>query len=166
MFSSSVQSAIISLFSSTSSHPLALFSTHSDPALPSDSFIALLSDTSSKPTPAPPAALISEEPGDGDMALRSIGQTVLHIQSPTLQTTYIRTPPRHWTKGKGRAGDLGIKLPWINFQIKDLGRERSLEIGIVDHSGREGRIRCSTFQVRKYAKVVCFYMRLVTSVIH
>lgn len=149
MFSSSVQSAVISLFSSTSSHPLALFSVHSDPSLPSDSFIALLNDTSSKPTPAPPAVLMSEETGGGDMALKSIGHTVLHIQSPTLKTTYIRTPPCHWSKGKGRAGDLGIKLPWIYFQIKDLEREHSLEIGIVDHSGREGRIRCSTFQVSK-----------------
>lgn len=147
MFSSSVQPPVISLFSSTNSHPLALFSVHSDPSLPSDSFVTLLNDASSEPAPVLPGTLISEEATDSELTLKTIGQTVLHIQSPTLKTTFVRVPAADWSKGKGRAGDLGLKLPWVHFQLKDLGRERSLEMGIVDRLGTEGRIRCSTFQV-------------------
>lgn len=46
-----------------------------------------------------------------------------------------------------RRGDLGIEHPWIHLQVRNLHREWSFEVGIVDRSGREGVVRCSTFQV-------------------
>lgn len=141
MFSSAVQPALVSLFSSTSSDPLSLFSTHIDNSLPADSFVALLDDTTSQPQPPSPAQLVpppqiqdGEEHGEG----YTLNQTVLHIQSPTLRTTYIRSPP---------IGTLSMKHPWIHLQVRNMDKEWSFEVGVIDRAGREGVIRCSTFQV-------------------
>ncbi|CAK5274846.1 unnamed protein product [Mycena citricolor] len=68
-----------------------------------------------------------------------LDQTVLHIQSPTLPTTFIRCPP-------GDTTVVGLKHPWIHLQVRDLGREWSLELGVADRAGTEGVIRLSTFK--------------------
>ncbi|KAI0077355.1 hypothetical protein K474DRAFT_1684346 [Panus rudis PR-1116 ss-1] len=147
MFQSVIQPGIVSLFSSTGSDSLALFSSNTDPALPSDSFICLLNDATSEPSPPPPQTLIkpptlsaggpdNDENNEG----HTLAQTVLHIQSPTLPTTFIRCPP------SGSSTSLGLKHPWIHIQVRNMGREWSFEVGVVDRAGREGVIRCSTFQ--------------------
>ncbi|KAG7095359.1 hypothetical protein E1B28_006118 [Marasmius oreades] len=136
MFSATLQPGIVSLFSSTSSDPLFLFSTHIDESLPSDSLIHFVDDETSEPGPPHPASLIKIS-GTG----HALCQTVLHLQSPTLPTTFIQSPP-HGSDYQS----LGLKHPWIHFQIRNLERECSIEIGIVDQMGREGRIRLSTFQ--------------------
>ncbi|ESK86357.1 transcription factor iib [Moniliophthora roreri MCA 2997] len=143
LFSAALQPGTVSLFSSTGSNPLFLFSQDTDKALPSDSFIHLLNDESSEPLPAEPAKLIqlpvistSEDAGQG----LTLVQSVLHIQSPTLRTTFIRVPAR------GSDQILGLKHPWLHIQVRNLGREWSFEVGIVDHAGREGILRLSTFQ--------------------
>lgn len=153
MFSSSVQPAIVSLFSSTGSDPLSLFASRTDGSLPSDSFVCLLNDSTSQPVPEPPRALITPSIEDEDNSPNyTLDQTVLHIQSPTLQTTYIRCPPpqrRANVTSRGNAGGhLGLKHPWVHLQVRNLGREWALEVGVVDLSGREGVVRCATFQVR------------------
>lgn len=145
MFSASVQPALVSLFSSTSSDPLALFAVQTDPALPADSVVCLLEDASSSPSPPPPAKLIAPPVLTLDSGQRAeegyaLSQTVLHIQSPTLRTTYIRCPP---TPG----GVLGMKHPWIHLQVRNMEKEWSFEAGIVDRAGRQGVVRFSTFQV-------------------
>ncbi|KDQ58669.1 hypothetical protein JAAARDRAFT_34504 [Jaapia argillacea MUCL 33604] len=149
---SSVQPSLISLFSSTGSQPLSLFSAHTDQSLPADSAIHLLNDSSGCSQAPSPAALISptdinrESDRPEDYALN---QTVLHIQSPTLRTTYIRCPPTHRVaeaSGRARSAHLGLKHPWVHFQVRNLGKAWSFEVGVVDQSGREGIIRCSTFQ--------------------
>ncbi|EPS94077.1 hypothetical protein FOMPIDRAFT_1033502 [Fomitopsis schrenkii] len=145
MFAAAVQPALVSLFSSTGSSPLTLFSSRTDKFLPSDSCICLLKDSTSLPFPQPPATLIDvdlaqEELNEADKADYVIDQTVLHIQSPSLRTTHIQCPPLGWR------GDLGIEHPWIHLQVRNLHREWSFEVGIVDRSGREGVVRCSTFQ--------------------
>jgi len=159
MFSGSVQSAIVSLFSSTGSEPLYLWTAKSDSSLPADSIICLLDDTKSTPTPSPPATLISPHPvgvdasgnGSNDVPERighSLTQTVLHIQSPSLTKTYMRCPPQSWVHTRtGREGDLGLKHPWLHIQVRNMGRQWSFELGLVDQTGREGIVRCSTFQV-------------------
>lgn len=163
MFLSALQPPIISLFSSTGDTPLALFSSSRDTALPADSFSCLLNDATSLPQPAEQCALISppvlERVSDDAESTAnsgtgySLANTVLHIQSPTLRTTYVRCPP---TSGDGQV--LGIKHPWIHFQIRSLGREFSLEVGVVDKSGKEGIVRCSTFQVHfcsSFCRMAC-----------
>ena len=145
MFASSVQPPLVSLFSSSSSNCLDLFQTATDSSLLSDSFVCLLHDATSRPGPPAPAKLIaspsiiSEDDGN-DPQGRTLDQTVLHIQSPTLRTTYIRCPA-------SSRPNLGLKHPWLHLQVRNLGREWSFEVGIVDRAGREGILRCSTFQV-------------------
>ncbi|KAF8591245.1 hypothetical protein K439DRAFT_990269 [Ramaria rubella] len=153
MFSTVVQPPILSLFSSASSEPLSLFSVHTDPSLPSDSFVHILDDESSLPEPPLPKTLIKPIKLDGDQDREgdtngfSISTPVLHIQSPTLKFGYIRCPPLNWKRHSAqRDRDLGIKLGWLHMQVRNMGREWSFEVGVVDQSGREGRIRCSTFQ--------------------
>lgn len=148
MFSGSVQPNIVCLFSSTGSQPLSLFSVHVDAALPSDSFVHLLNDRTSLPAP-PGASLISLPKAyrneDAEACVgKQLRQTVLHIQSPTLRTTFIRCPASFSfrTDDKG----LGLKHAWLQIQVRNVGREWSFEVGIVDKTGKHGVIRCSTFQ--------------------
>ncbi|KAL4079505.1 hypothetical protein J3A83DRAFT_4457667 [Scleroderma citrinum] len=163
MFSGNIQPNIVSLFSSTGSQPLSLFSVEVDSALPSDSFVHLLNDATSLPAPSVPASLISlprtfnDEYADDLCSGKHIRQTVLHIQSPTLRTTFIQSPstlsPRVGDKG------LGLKHTWLQIQVRNLGREWSFEVGIADKAGRHGVIRCSTFQVvRNYGSVPLLHL--------
>ncbi|TDL25155.1 hypothetical protein BD410DRAFT_627080 [Rickenella mellea] len=151
MFANTIQPGIISLFSSTGGHPLELFAVHVDDALPEDSAVLLLNDSEIEPKAPPPTTLIrppalrkaSESPQASSRDVLEEGytlcHTVLHIQSPTLRTTYIRCPASSDT-------DLGIRLPRMHVQVRSLGRAFSLEVGVVDVSGVHGSVRCSTFQ--------------------
>lgn len=150
MFAGSVQPDIVSLFSSTGSDPLGLFSLHVDGSLPSDSFFHLLNDSTSLPAPPPPAVLIStpsvyrDEHSDTSQG-HQLSQTVLHIQSPTLRKTFIQCPPS--APSSSGSGGLGLKHTWLHIQVRNLARDWSFEVGIVDKMGRQGIVRCSTFQV-------------------
>lgn len=154
LFPASVQPSIISLFSSTGSDPLSLFRTSVDKLLPSDSFLHFLHDQYSSPPPPPPGSLlhlpkISEQQQDNSSSGHGyeLDQTVLHIQSPTIQTTYIQCPKA----AESRADDaLGVRHPWMHLQVRNLGREWAFEVGIVDHAGRVGIVRLSTFQVKPF----------------
>lgn len=153
MFSGAVQSPVLSLFSSTGSEPLRLFSVHRDSSLSADSFVHLLHDEKSLPLPAPPACLIPSPSIDCSVPETefpdyTLNQTVLHIQSPTLRTTYVHSPPEVPLGAGGQVcDDLWIKHPWMHIQVRNMGREWSLEVGIVDQTGRKGILRLSTFQV-------------------
>ncbi|KIM46925.1 hypothetical protein M413DRAFT_16491 [Hebeloma cylindrosporum] len=153
----SIQPSTISLFSSTGSDPLALFGLSVDKALSSDSFIHLIHDQLSKPLPLPPKTLLHlptldscQEEEDFSKYGRELDQTVLHIQSPTIRTTYIQCPPSYPRSGMigrlERSDELGIKHPWMHLQVRNLGREWSFEVGLVDHAGRAGILRFATFQ--------------------
>jgi hypothetical protein len=158
MFSGAIQPSVLSLFSSTSSDALRLFSVHTDTSMPADSSIHLLHDSTNLYPPSPPANLISStvikaSDGGSESPSYTLNQTVLHIQSPTLQTTYIHTPPVRPSALQSGAVreqqvDLGIKHPWMHVQVRNMGRDWSLEVGLVDQAGRGGILRLSTFQVR------------------
>ncbi|KAH8084343.1 hypothetical protein BXZ70DRAFT_900422 [Cristinia sonorae] len=147
MFSTAVQPGLVSLFSSTNEDPLSLFSVASDGTLPTDSFVCLLKDAS--PDIESPKILVHPHPISSDDEHHNEGyilhQTVLHIQSPTLRTTYIQC-------GKSANGT-GLKHPWIHMQARNMGREWAFEIGIVDRMDREGVVRCSTFQKEPRLKI-------------
>lgn len=167
MFSSSIQPSIVSLFSSTGSDPLSLFSAHTDSSLPSDSLIHLLKDASSLPIPPPPGTLISVPSFEQNTPGYSLEQTVLHMQSPTISTTFIQCPPTNVSTrtsiGYQAAGSqhLGMKHPWMHIQVCNLGREWSFEVGLVDQSGRSGVVRCSTFQVCTcLLSIYCFIQQI------
>jgi len=157
MFLSAVQPSIVSLFSSTGSDPLQLCKIQLDASLPSDSCVHLLHDKKSLPLPPAPAILIpspsmtDRDNDDTGSSGYSLNQTVLQIQSPTIRTTYIQCPPVDTPYQSNRSSatstDLGIKHPWMHVQVRNMGREWSFEVGLVDQSGRMGIIRLSTFQV-------------------
>ncbi|KAF8155584.1 hypothetical protein B0H34DRAFT_789731 [Crassisporium funariophilum] len=129
LFSSAVQPSTISLFSSTGSDPLSLFVLSTDKSLPSDSYIHLYHDQFSEPLAPSPASLLHlPEQGDDPSHGYELDQTVLHIQSPTIRTTYIQCP---------------------TFEV----RARDSTIGIVDHAGRIGVVRLATFQKRPRLKL-------------
>lgn len=48
---------------------------------------------------------------------------------------------------RNASNDLGMEHPWLHMQIRNMGREWSFEVGVVDQGGKEGVVRCSTFQV-------------------
>jgi hypothetical protein len=138
MFASSTQPGVLSIFSSTGSNPLQLFSSRTDGGLPADSFIHLLHDASNSPRPKAPATLVDCLPERG----HALDQTVLHIQSPTIRTTHVRCPRYDDTRG-----DLGLGLPCVHVQVRVMSRPWAFEVGVVDRGGRRGVVRCSTFQV-------------------
>ena len=156
MFKTTVQPPLVSLFSSVGSHPLQLFSTHVDEQLPEDSLIQLLNDSTSSPAPPAPGQLLpppqlplnpsSANSQDEDRLIqlregKTLACTVLHLQSPTLRTTFIRSPPldSHTT--------LGLKHAWVHLQVRNMSKEWAFEVGLVDVLGQEGRVRFATFQV-------------------
>ena len=157
MFKTTVQPPLVSLFSSVGSQPLQLFSTHVDVQLFEDSLIQLLNDATSTPAPPAPGRLLhppqlplrpcSASPQDEEKVTHShegkiLSSTVLHIQSPTLKTTFIHSPPL------GSCMSLGLKHTWMHLQVRNMTKEWAFEIGLVDVLGQEGRVRFATFQVR------------------
>ena len=155
MFSRSFQPSIVSLFSSTGSDPFTgLWAVEKDDALPEDSFIHLLNDETSLPAPPRDQNLVPDDDANTSRQMTRLDQTVLHLQSPTLPTTFIRCP--------SVGSDLHLKHPWLHIQVKRLDREWSFEVGIVDHAGREGTIRCSTFKVTASLHLMahCYSSRL------
>lgn len=160
MFSGAQQSPL-SLLSSTSTKPLALFGTHSDKSLPDDAGIILIHDASNQigdksiqKTLEPYANLsgshfVVKNPSERDIhnpsaALQcGINEYVLHVQSPNVAATWIQSPPVLHKKSRG----LGLSLRLLHLQIRFLDHlPFILEVCIQDTDGRYGRLRWSTFQ--------------------
>ncbi|SJX62129.1 uncharacterized protein SRS1_12978 [Sporisorium reilianum f. sp. reilianum] len=142
LFAAVVQPESLSLFSSTSSDPLALWALHQDVDLPEDSGIRLVIDDTNVTAPNDPGAthesfIVRSE----DVRSGASSEPVLHIQSPAIRNAFIRSPAALGT-------ELGIELPHISFQFKSIGSARpfALEVGIKDESGRRATIRVSSFQ--------------------
>ncbi len=151
-----LQPPLFTLLDSSSKPALSpLFYTHIDQDLPDDSFICTLQDDTKQPTESSqPIASTSATPAyiPHSAAKGSTIHPVIHIQSPTVRTTYIQaggSQARWNSKGKGRAAEpLGVELPWLGMQIKRLGRrDLAFEVGLVDVKGGEGILRFSSFQV-------------------
>lgn len=180
MFRNTVLSSPISLFSSTSSNSLSLFSLHVDPSLPEDSACVLLQDDTDQriEIPSNDATLLYRDPkqfklrssnlqsasaeekenlgaeGKVERKPQLLTQSILHLQSPTISTTFIRSPPLVSLKdlesdSTNYFTELGLKNSRIHFQLRPLGsRPLVIEIGIKDVKNQLGRIRLSNFQAR------------------
>lgn len=138
MFRNEIQPSVISLFSSTGSHPLGLWHIQTDAGLPKDSHITLIDDDVAEKISRTELDYLKLEEDEAES--RTLSHPVLHIQSPTLISTFIRCPP-------SLSDSLGIKLPWLHIQFRSLGRPWSFEVGVSDSYGHHAAIRCSTFQV-------------------
>ncbi|EPQ32227.1 uncharacterized protein PFL1_00424 [Pseudozyma flocculosa PF-1] len=161
MLRNAVQPSLVSLFSSTSSSPFAVFSMHVDLDLPEDSGLILLRDHDDRRAdiPANDATELQRDPrrfqlrvdapGSGQSSMRGLLEdTVLHIQSPTIKTTFIRTPPLN--ERRSSSGEvLGLELPYLHLQFRPLGSKPFMvEVGVRDIRGKRARIRLSNFQAQ------------------
>ncbi|KAF8307181.1 hypothetical protein DL93DRAFT_152168 [Clavulina sp. PMI_390] len=137
MFRNQFQSSVISLFSSTGSQPLGLWRSEVDVGLPKDSHITLISDSADPKELSDALDYVSLE--EGEAMSKTLVHPILHIQSPTLNSTFIRCP-------SSSNDSLGIMLPWLHIQFRNLYKPWAFEVGISDSSRHQGAIRYSTFQ--------------------
>ena len=141
------QPPLLTLLSSTSQPAISpLFSQHCGPSS-SKSVITIVQDDAN-PTETG-KKLIPKHTTRGTLV-----HPVIHLQSSDLQSTYIQiggsVAAHRQRKGKWRESSmpLGATLPWVNLQIRHLGRRSfAFDIGFVDSKGQEGVIRCSSFKV-------------------
>lgn len=144
LFGELVQPESLGLFSSTSSDPFALWTLHRDRDLEEDSGILLLVDATNQRAPTDPGGNAEGFSLRTDETVRGgCSESVLHMQSPAIRNTFIRSPPNQDT-------ELGITLPHITFLFRAIGTSRpfALEVGIRDERGKRGVIRVSTFQTK------------------
>ncbi|KAI5475080.1 hypothetical protein MNV49_001956 [Pseudohyphozyma bogoriensis] len=146
------QPPLVSLFSSTSSHPLALATAISaSPSLTDDSFISIISDSSSSSTsetvlawhgdPSSAARVLRAPPPSTELDL---AHRVLHLQSPDIKRTFVRWGSR---KGKERERDeLGIALPFVHLAVKDVQQAFFVDVGVVDSRGQRSVIHDASIQ--------------------
>jgi Protein of unknown function (DUF667) len=80
-----------------------------------------------------------------------IGSLCLELAGTNVATTYISCPPIPEGKTSSTQG-LGIKLPFLILIIKNLGRQFSFEVTILDDKGIHRRFRASTYQTTTRVK--------------
>ncbi|BGP40037.1 hypothetical protein JCM10449v2_003995 [Rhodotorula kratochvilovae] len=158
LLDSVIQPSIISLFSSTSTHPTLLATCVPGTDAVTDSFVSLLDDaTDSRETllawSGSSAAELSARVESLARLRRGLpaqakdldGQ-VLHLQAPDCRTTSVRWgsfSPETW-----RRDGLGVELPVLHFQLKHLEQTMYIDVAVVDEQDEVIIVRCSTFQVR------------------
>lgn len=76
---------------------------------------------------------------------------VLHLQAPDCRATYARWGSLR--KGKWKDDGLGVDLPVVHLQVKDLGQAMFLDVAVVDDRGELLVVRASTWQVSGVATV-------------
>ncbi|KAG0234859.1 Cilia- and flagella-associated protein 20 [Actinomortierella wolfii] len=84
----------------------------------------------SAPLPDPHVQFVSDD---------TLNSQVLELLAPNLSNTFITTPSL-------ATRTLGIKLPFLVFLVKNLGKYWSFEITILDDRGEKRRFRASNFQ--------------------
>ncbi|BGP16131.1 hypothetical protein JCM10213_006065 [Rhodosporidiobolus nylandii] len=158
-----VQPTVLSLFSSTSSDPTLLAHLKTDSATPSDSFISLLYDSgdshetllawsasSAADLAARTASLATQRSNQDEGAsedappLKQLSGKVLHLQAPDCRTTSVRWGS--WQEENWRKEGLGIELPVLHLQVKDLGQTMYVDVGILGEKGDVTLVRFSTWQ--------------------
>ena len=70
----------------------------------------------------------------------TLNSKVLELISTHLPSTFITTPSL-------ATRTLGIKLPYLVFMVKNLGKYWTFEVTILDDRGEKRRFRASNFQV-------------------
>ncbi|MBW0482558.1 hypothetical protein O181_022273 [Austropuccinia psidii MF-1] len=171
IYDDAIQQSPLVIFSSLPiSSPFDHASLSIDPQLSSDSFIALLDDTTNRvarsssdqpliyyhPSHSPsPQELKKPHPSNllgSQDPLCPIRSVVLHLQAPNCLNTFIRFPPLD--KSCLYNTVLGVQLPFLHLQIKPLNHTFMIEVGVTDQAGDRIVIRCSNFQTeaRQYSR--------------
>ncbi|KAM0787845.1 hypothetical protein ACM66B_003898 [Microbotryomycetes sp. NB124-2] len=165
IFSQTLQPAIVSLCSSTSSRPLALASqVLSSTDLVQDSFISILDDStdsneqliawqgSDLRNSSPDTHANSDNNDNRNIRFKgkdlnttqNIRSRVLHIQAPNVKSTAIKFGSSSGSLDKS----LAIKLPWLHLSVKDVGQLFYFEVTVLDDRGARVCFRVSTFQTQ------------------
>ncbi|KAF9919575.1 hypothetical protein FBU30_010851 [Linnemannia zychae] len=128
-------SGFLSIFYSLGSDPLQLWAKRVGPPPSSSKSQSTSNDNEASTTPTQPV-----EPHIDFLIDDTLNSRVLEIMSTHLPTTFITTPSLP-------TRTLGIKLPFLVFLVKNLGKYWSFEVAILDDRGEQRRFRASNFQV-------------------
>ncbi|KAF9280641.1 hypothetical protein BGZ88_012079 [Linnemannia elongata] len=137
MFKNTFQSGFLSVFYSLGSDPLQLWAKRVGPPPSSASKPQSTSNDEDSPTTPPPEH--QQEPRVDFVVDDTLNSQVLEILSTHLPTTFITTPSL-------ATRTLGIKLPYLVFLVKNLGKYWSFEVTVLDDRGEKRRFRASNFQ--------------------
>ncbi|GAA6027165.1 hypothetical protein JCM8097_002447 [Rhodosporidiobolus ruineniae] len=162
-----VQPDVLSLFSSTSSHPLLLASALTVPPTPSnESFIALLPDSCSPDCDGGETLLAwagqdggleervaslravraNAQAGEGETPLKDVRGRVLHLQAPDCRTTSVRWGWMPSSSSSWKEEGLGVELDRLHLQIKDMGQACYVDVAVLSEDGEVVVVRASTWQ--------------------
>ncbi|KAG0313932.1 Cilia- and flagella-associated protein 20 [Linnemannia gamsii] len=127
------------------SDPLQLWAKRvGPPPTPSTSKSQSTSNDGDSPTTPPPQEQ-QLEPHVEFLVDDTLNSQVLEILSTHLPTTFITTPSL-------ATRTLGIKLPFLVFLVKNLGKYWSFEVTVLDDRGEKRRFRASNFQTTTRVK--------------
>ncbi|KAG0073031.1 hypothetical protein BGZ89_000044 [Linnemannia elongata] len=143
MFKNTFQSGFLSVFYSLGSDPLQLWAKRVGPPPSSASKPQSTSNDEDSPTTPPPDH--QQEPRVDFVVDDTLNSQVLEILSTNLPTTFITTPSL-------ATRTLGIKLPYLVFLVKNLGKYWSFEVTVLDDRGEKRRFRASNFQTTTRVK--------------
>ncbi|KAH7057846.1 hypothetical protein BKA57DRAFT_447887 [Linnemannia elongata] len=143
MFKNTFQSGFLSVFYSLGSDPLQLWAKRVGPPPSSASKPQSTSNDEDSPTTPPPEH--QQEPRVDFIVDDTLNSQVLEILSTHLPTTFITTPSL-------ATRTLGIKLPYLVFLVKNLGKYWSFEVTVLDDRGEKRRFRASNFQTTTRVK--------------
>ncbi|KAF9125059.1 hypothetical protein BGW39_007685 [Mortierella sp. 14UC] len=149
MFKNTFQSGFLSVFYSLGSDPLQLWAKRVGPP-PAPSKSQSASNDAESPDSPPPQ---QQEPHVDFLIDDTLNSQVLEILSTHLPTTFITTPSL-------ATRTLGIKLPFLVFLVKNLGKYWSFEVTILDDRGEKRRFRASNFQTTTRVKTYITTMPL------
>ncbi|KAF9093222.1 hypothetical protein BGX29_010040 [Mortierella sp. GBA35] len=141
MFKNTFQSGFLSVFYSVGSDPLQLWAKRVGPPPSTTKSQSTTNDSDSPSTPPP----TQQEPHVDFLIDDTLNSQVLELVSTHLPTTFITTPSL-------ATRTLGIKLPFLVFLVKNLGKYWSFEITILDDRGEKRRFRASNFQTTTRVK--------------
>ncbi|KAF9088062.1 hypothetical protein BGX23_007674 [Mortierella sp. AD031] len=134
-------SGFLSVFYSVGSDPLQLWAKRVGPPPSTTKSQSTTNDSDSPSTPPP----TQQEPHVDFLIDDTLNSQVLELVSTHLPTTFITTPSL-------ATRTLGIKLPFLVFLVKNLGKYWSFEITILDDRGEKRRFRASNFQTTTRVK--------------
>ncbi|KAG0285459.1 hypothetical protein BGZ96_010288 [Linnemannia gamsii] len=145
MFKNTFQSGFLSVFYSLGSDPLQLWAKRVGPP-PTTSTSKLQSTSNDGDSPTTPQQQEQQlEPHVEFLVDDTLNSQVLEILSTHLPTTFITTPSL-------ATRTLGIKLPFLVFLVKNLGKYWSFEVTVLDDRGEKRRFRASNFQTTTRVK--------------
>ncbi|KAF9954137.1 hypothetical protein BGZ70_010648 [Mortierella alpina] len=134
-----MESGFLSVFYSLGSDPLQMWAKRVGPppaSAPKPKSTASSGDSSS---PSTQQQTIVQEPHVEFVIDDTLNSQVLELLSTNLPSTFITTPSLP-------TRTLGIKLPFLVFLVKNLGKYWSFEVTVLDDLGEKRRFRASNFQ--------------------